>query len=378
MMRTLLIFLILSVTFCCSVFAGTTEKDQNHDQIVALLDSSHSMISSDPWSAMELARKAQLLSNEYHDSLGLVNSGILLGIVNKNLGQFEQATNFYLDAYQIAELRHDTERMSVCLNNIGSVYQEMGSYSRALEYYKESLAIEEKAGNKSGISLRQYNIGAIYELLDSLDLAAAYYFNSLLAERELNNPDGIFYALYGIGGVNIRRQIFTEAEKNLQEAFILAEKEQDIKLQTLAANELGRLFQQWNKPEQSIDYYTKALLLADSTEQKSIIKSVYLNLSEIFESRGECVRSLDYLKKFVEINEEINNIAISTKIEELQTVFQVERKQKELELEKTANELKTSEVKRQKNLRNFLLICIVLFAVLMASNINRFRKKTKN
>ena len=68
----------------------------------------------------------------------------------KQLAQFERATQFYKEALQIAEKTIGKEHPAYAtrLNNLANVYYSQGRYDEAIELYKQALLIDEKTIGK--------------------------------------------------------------------------------------------------------------------------------------------------------------------------------------------------------------------------------------
>ncbi len=330
-----------------------------------------------PKKSLSYANDALSLSISIKFLKGEVNAHNLMGIINKNLGKFDEAIEHYFKALKISEKNNDLETKSSCLNNIGSVYQVQGDYKKALSYFKESQILEEKIGNKKQLSIRLYNIGLIYDNLDSLDLAYSYYYNSLLIEQQINNKEGIYFALYGIAGVDTKRGRYDKAMESITEAIGIAKQINDIAGVSVCFSELGKLFQAKNNFAKSIQYFDSSLYYATKIDFKNSIIQGFKDLSETWFKLGNKDKAYGYLKKYIALNDSTNSIEISNKIAEIETRFEIDKKEKQIQFLKATNALETQKAETEKRNRYFLLITFILSLVLAISNLRRIVEQTR-
>ena len=324
-----------------------------------------------PEKSFTYASEALTLSINLNYTKGELNAHNLLGIINKNLGKFDDAIDHYFKALKIAEKNSDTIMKSTCLNNIGNVYQVQGDYKKALSYFKESQYLEEKIGNKKQLSIRLYNIGLIYETLDSLDLAYSYFYNSLLIEQQTNNKEGIYYAYYGIAGVDSKRGNYDKAMESIMKAINIAKEIGDMSGVSVCYSELGKIYRFKNDLNKAIQYFDTSLFYAKKVNFKNSIIQSYKDLSQTYYEIGEKDKAYQYLMRFVALNDSMNSVEISNKIAEIESRFEIDKKEKEIEFLKQTSDLEKQKADSEKRNKYFLLITFILSIIIAISNLHR-------
>ena len=83
-------------------------------------------------------------------------------IDGKNIGDYDNALDYYERSLTIAEELGDKRGMGQILMAIGNVHFEKSDYDKALDYYERSLAIQEEIGDKSGMGYSIHNIGIVH------------------------------------------------------------------------------------------------------------------------------------------------------------------------------------------------------------------------
>jgi serine phosphatase RsbU (regulator of sigma subunit) len=213
-----------------------------------------------------------------------------IGIIHYYLGNYEQAIDFTEKALKFYTSEKDLEGMSMCYNNLANSYSDQLNYDKALNYYFKALAIYEKEKSLSGISLAKGNIGEVYIELNETEKAYTYLISSLQ----------------------------------------IAEKTKDKWQQSNILSALGDLLSQQNKPDESLQFLLKALEINKEVGAKAETGELYQFISKVFEQKGEYIPALHYLKLTKEINESIYNEENASNIAEMDALYEIKEKEKEL------------------------------------------------
>jgi tetratricopeptide (TPR) repeat protein len=375
--------ILVALTCCCQhVSAQKTTGNLFHsvktEKTDALIDSAYAILNSDPGTSLEYSQRALYQSKQANYSEGQINSLLLSGMVYKKIGAFDKSADAYFQALRIAESKNNQVKVSSCYNNIGNIYQAQNNFEKALNYYNLSLRIEEKLNNKPQISIRLYNIGALYESLDSLDRALTYYYNSLLIEEEIKNKEGILYALYGIAGVETRLKRFDNALENLNRALKTAKEMDDISGLTLVYHEFGKYYMAKGEHDKSVQALKSGIEFAKQAQLKNELMVLYLDLATNYRRLGRNEEAYQYLESHLRLKDTLSGIEIQGKVADLETRFQVEKKQKEIQYLKNLNDIKSKMADTERRSRNFLLITIVMIIILSVINLRRVAPDTRS
>lgn len=363
---------------CNPLLAQLDSHQEAEKQAIDLLnDYAWSVARQKPDSAVFYARDAIRRSRDIGDyEKGLINAHMLLGILFKDRGYYEVSVENYLEALRLAEKVGDNLRISGCLNNLGVVYQEQEDYPKALKYFRNSLELEEMHGtDKEQYSIRLCNIGEAYLNLDSLDQAYAFYYNSLLLELEYGSEEGVFYARQGIGLVDTRRGILGKAQEELNKALSLAMKlENNLGIcQTLIAQGELRLKQKNYAASEAV--LESALVRAREYHYQGEEKEALHWLYRVFRERGDFAEAIGMLETYYALAGELNSSAVSSRIAELHMKYELDKKEKEIELLQEIDALRERDMNYDKKLRNYLLITILFTVLILALNYRNSRRR---
>ncbi len=376
--------LLLAIMCCMSGLSGQNTLLHSLDasalpdtaRIDRINDYAYTLVKAKPDSADSYAQVAiarSLAAGGY--AKGLVNAHMLLGILNKDRGYYGISVENYLKALKLAEGAGDSLRVSGCLNNLGSVYYEQGNYRKALSYFQRSLAIENKIGKDKGqASIRLVNLGDTYYKLDSLDKAAAFYYNSLMIEEELKNEDGMFYARLGIGRVDTRKGNLGNARAELDRAIDYARRLQNhpgICETQIALGELLLSQQQWAPAKLMLD---SALTKAREFHFQGLEVQALGSLYKVLKGQNELAAANAVLEKFYALREKLNSATVNSRIGELQTRYQLEKKEQEIALFQERERVQETKMANDRKLRNFLLFSVLVTILLIIYNNYRARR----
>jgi tetratricopeptide (TPR) repeat protein len=322
----------------------------------------------------------QIIEKEKKNSLYLVNSYTLLGIINKNRGFYISSVENYIKALGISEKINDEGRVSACLNNIGVIYQLQHNYQLAITYFNRSLIIEEKRKNPLQKSIRYYNIAECYRELDSLDLALSYYNNSLIIEEKFKNNEGVLYAYLGIA------EVYLNLNNQFQAKLILD------KISTRLSNVnpelliiyhklMGRFLLTDNNIAAALNELDLAWKKSKETENNSFTLEILQLQIACFEKMNNLQQANKYYKKLFELQNELNNSEIKNKIGDLTYQNELTKKELEIKLVQEERNLAIQNANHQQEMRKFeqrimLFVLFILVSVVIMI-IYGFKKVSK-
>ena len=83
----------------------------------------------------------------------------------------------------------DRAGLAATLNTIGLVYDDLGQRQQALDYYQQALPIREEVGDRAGESITRYNMALIYRAEGRLAEAVVELRRVVELDRLVQHPD---------------------------------------------------------------------------------------------------------------------------------------------------------------------------------------------
>ncbi len=333
---------------------------------------------SDYSNALENYKQSLLIREELNNNEGVANISNNIGMIYQELGSYDKALDNYMIALQFYEASHNEKKIAVVLNNIGAVYGDLKNYDKALLSYMHSLEIKQKLDDKSGIASTLHNIGRAYDNLQEYDKALEYYERAVILKKQLNNQYSLAITLNNIGKVYSEQNKFERALTYFEEALQIEKAVGDKFGEANTLNNMGDSYLQLEELDKAEQNLFQALSIALDIKAKYIIEACYVYLSKLYERKGKPAIALDYHQKMFDINQEIFNEQVRDKIAMLQTRYETEKKDQEIELlvkERNINEL---TIEKQQNLRNFLIVLIFLVIIIAIIMYVSYRQKRRD
>ena len=281
--------------------------------------------------------------NYYHDCIKIqeqIKDSILLPEAYNNLGSlyhdirnYKKAEHFYNKSLRLCEKYNNYRCVAMSLTNLGQILSDRKELDSALTFLKRSLKVRELAKETYGVGITYNLFGEVYFRKNEFNKAIEYFNKSLVLERKYNDHKGVSISLIYLGNVYIKKQDFVQAKKAGKEALEIAKKENALDSQVKA---------------------TKLLRDAYQGEQ---------NWEEAF--------AMEQL--FTKLKDSIQNDKIDESIIIKETTFDLEQKEKEIELLSAKNELQRLTLRN-----NRIVLCIAILGILLISLITLFIKRVLN
>ncbi len=312
---------------------------------------------------------------------GIANVNLEIGKLFELQGYDSKALQYIINSLEKNRTLGNKKSIAQSLNSIGNIYRNQMSYNKALENYNEALVLEKSIKNKNGQIILLNNIGTTYLLKENFTKALSYYNKTIEISLESNNETGLATAFENIGILYVKKQNFNLALKNYMKAF---EKRKRIKNKTGVANtayNIALLYLKMENTLKAIDYLDISKGIAEESGLHNLLLSCYSGYTDVYSAKGEFQKSLYYYKLYSDVKDSLFTREGDTRITELQTKYETEKKQRkiekqEFELDRTHTELEKKRIQLLYAILAALLI--VVFAVYLINTQRRLKSQTKS
>lgn len=420
-MKNILIYIIILKSFSlCSQNSVTdslikeANKNSIHDSVKIKLygDIAWDYIGSDMNKALEFANKELALATKTKREADIAQSESDIGSIYNRKSSFDTALIHYNKALSIREKLKQDVKIAGIYTNIATVLMRQSKFEEALAINFKSLKIFEKVGDEVKQAISLGNIGNLYYELEQNKPAEQFYRKSLALARKTNHLMTIGNDLVNIGGLKFEYGVQLDKLVNAQEldSALIYFSEAETVLTTINAtynlaavyNNIGRIYTIKQNHKKALDYYEKALKAREILEDKYGIGLSYINLAETERLLGNNTKNIEYLNKAAELflnlknylnlkqaygklaeayelkkdyltslkfqqlyssyKDSIYNEDNAKQLAEMQTKYDVEKK--DLELAKNKAEIETKE--KQAYIKNIIIIAIIVLMLLVA------------
>ncbi|MBN4049644.1 tetratricopeptide repeat protein [Bacteroidales bacterium AH-315-N07] len=352
--------------------------------------------------ALEYYKKSLEIRKELKDKYLMANTLGVIGRLQYNMGNYPAALDNYIRSLKLYEqllelppgqdnLGRDSEisrkykiGKSTILNFTGSVFKRQHDFNNALEYYFKALQISENLNEMDQMASSFNRIGIVYQIQEDTENAIKYFLKALKIREQQGHKVTISASLTNIG-------IFYKDEGNHKQALVyylkalkMQEETEDNQGIAITLINMGQLYIELGNYQKAISSLLKSLTISRELKFNDLIKETYQGISHIYALQKKFKKAFEYHFLYSQIKDSLFNETSSEQIAEMQTRYESEKKQKEIELLTKDKEIKDlallrkeAEVKKQRVII-FSTIGILALALTLALILyNRYKTKQK-
>lgn len=258
--------------------------------------------------------------NEDHVPLSSVYNSI--ATVYEKTERDSLAKEYFQKTYQLALQNEDPPRQALALNNLSNIYFRAGNYERSEELMKQVLEFKEVLNKDYTI---KYQIN---------------YTNTLLKLEKYKQAEAIFQEIISLG------------------------EDLDNYTDCVVNKGMGQLKILQNNAGESIQYLLKALKLADQFNFEEERIEILKYLTSAYTITQDYKNAFQYQQSYHSALDSLNSAEKDKNLIDALTKFDTEKKQQEILLLSTQNELKDLQLQKAAQSRLFLILGIIALAII--------------
>ncbi|MEM9337863.1 MAG: tetratricopeptide repeat protein [Bacteroidota bacterium] len=301
-------------------------------------------------------QKARSLFLESKTNRGLLNVTINLGVLYSDLiGDYARSLSYYYEALDYAQRDNDIESEATIYLNIGNLLSIVGRYEEAEAELKKGIDISEKIDDWDEM-LYGYDVLATLLLKTGQHKEAVETFEKhLFYTRKIKDPQLIFFSMDDLIHAYSASKQWDKALKLANESLLLltainlTPTETDFHKINLYL-QLARNNHYLKKFAESKKYLKLAEAIPIPSELSTSQKYNLLGLfGEVYESLGYYKQSLEYFKQKTAYNDSINSQENQQVMLDLQTKYETEKKEQEIQNLKQTATIQDLEISKKNN-----------------------------
>lgn len=281
--------------------------------------------------ALEYVAQSKGLADSLDNIELQAQCNVKLGIILMELKDEVRGIQVFHDALEGFRAIEDKVGMSVSLMNICNGYITIEDYNRAKPILEEAIRLNEERGALRHLALNHHSMGSIHQGLQRFDEALACFHVALDESKTYDDKRLSVYAHISIGEV-LKNKAYSK-----------------------------------HNPDEALVHLKEALTIARSYNSIADEYKVHKTLAECYEDMQKWELFADHLKRYHELERETINSEAKNKAGNLEAKLQLERKEKELEIEKVRNN--ELEARHAKELADQRLATFTRFALSMAHEV---------
>lgn len=412
---------IAAFFFSAAITAQTKEADSLYNlikqssparkvEIYAKLTSLTHRTNSD--TALFFATKAFELAAGLDDDYSILLANSAMGRALSTKGQYNLSKKYLDEALRLALKQQKDSIASEAYAGIGNCLWQLGRHAEALENHFKSLRIREQINNTSGIASSKINIGMVYQSQDKIELAERYIREAITELKDDNESSIKASALHTLANIYGMQGKIADAMALDKEGIALAERTNNEFAKAMFYDNMANCYLYGDPPDYKLafEYFTRTLQLDSAFGNKKQMSDSYLNLGNVFFFQKKHIEAIPYLQRSIvlaeasgyaggkqtatelmarayqlsgqpdlafktlqqanRIKDSLVNEKSESKIAELQTIYETEKKQQQIELQK-------EQLSKKNYILAGIIIVFLLIALLGISFYRRYRLKQK-
>ena len=330
--------------------------------------------------SFQAARQAESIATEIQYKEGLAGVFNLLGNNYLDFGDHEMANTYYLKAIRTEEELGNDRGIASALNNLSLIYVEQEDYDTAAEYLEESIKTWQSLDEDYESLISTNNLGVIHRRQGNYEKALDYFWETSKRAILTEEPDSISYiiATLNIGNTYRNLKDYTRARIHLDTAIEYLKRHKMTSHMIFSYIVMGNLYYETDQPDKAIEYTLEGLRLAESEGMRDKIKEGHELLATIYRDLGEYSLAFHHFQLFHMHYDTLQSMQRGEKISELQARFDVEQKDREIEILNKEAELREANLMKMNQLRSFLIAGVVILFLIVALLYNSNRNKKLN
>lgn len=333
-------------------------------------------------------------------------------------GRNAEAIKCYQKAFEIARQLHQYENQTMLYNNLGNAYSSAGLKEQAIDAFKSGLELNKRNGDDLQQAMLYSNLATVYDgqnlnqealkySLFAYDLFVkennlrqkAYTLNNItLYSRRIGDykatekyleqmrkiadelEEGSYYSMYHqsrahyLHDVGKLREALQEAEKAVALGDTVNYREMHGNSLLIKASILADL----DEYENSLRTYDDGIAVLRGVDDIRKIAGAYEGKSTVYNRMKDYKSALQYFQRAYTIYDSLDGDSYNSKIATLNSLNELDRKEKELQLSIKEKENVEAKSRQQKQFLIAAITISLLVLVLLVFSIRAYRVKKKD
>jgi signal transduction histidine kinase len=377
------LFFIFSLLFTTTIKAGFKEYDTlnvSKQKIEEELRLAEKLRNSDIKQALTCAKKALFDAQSIKNQELIAKSKLTVGNCYEYLGGNLEALDHLTEALEIFNELNDKVKIAQTYKQIGSIYYYSREYEIALGYYENVY----KCGQEVNDTLLKIEallgIGSVYGNTNKMDSALITFKEAYLLAKQFNDKTTEVQSLFYMGDVNLYSEKPHEALKIYHQVV------NNYNLKEVNSRIIPSLFNSMTNAYLKTGDVKSAKLFSQKTKESLLEvprinqKTTYFELKFRIDTLERNYKSaVESYLKYKSLSDSLNSSAFKERLSNFETLYELERKEREIDQLTLDNKLKDFSIK-QKQLVNYgsLALIVLLFVVVYQTIRSARRTKEKN
>lgn len=333
------------------------------------------------WSAIRYFDQAKAYYEVHNEAEHAAGSDISLGRAYKELGLREQSLHHLLDGARAFQALGLQEKEAKAYNSIGNLLRRIGDFASSIEYHKKALSLFRSEDDDYHMAGVLNNLGKTHLEMEALDEAMTYFERALDVKAGLEGAaDSLYVAttLTNMAEAHVAANEPGDALRLLDQALPIFRKSNNLSDYAFGANLYGAALTQLHRFDQAGTWLIRSDSIAAAIEAYDELLDNYRYQSGLYQAKAEYSKAIEFQEKRFALLQRINEQSRESSMAEMQTLFEVEDKERENAAQREALERQEVELEQ---LRVWVIVGVFMVLLLISIAIliyQRWRQDKKH
>lgn len=301
------------------------------------------------------------------DSFRIVNALFAIGKSFRGLGDYNKSLEYFYRSIKICEQTDDREGMALAWNSISGIFRELGDYEKAIRHYRQAHEIYRELTMTKEYAMGLQNLGNVYAEIKNYDSASTLYEQALQLIRGLGLEYEEAIILGNLGELHEARQNYQTALSYQLQALEIRRKLPNMRSLTFGLLYVGKIYTKLGNPALARQYLKEGLLLAHDIRSKDLLYEIYHALADASAADGRFRDAYQFSEFSQQWRDSVFNENSARQINELQTLYETQKKDQQITILAREKELQQAEIRRQSTLKKAFIGGFILITLLAGS-----------
>ncbi len=325
--------------------------------------------------AIKYYKEALIIQEKVQNKVGISSALNNLGRALNQLAVYDQATDMLLKALKINEENNWSRKAALNLLGLSQIKVDQQEEDQALTFLDQMLKIE-SIKDDLYIQTSLYNqLGFVYSKLENYREAEIAFKKSIMLYDEYNRFPSV--PLHNYADMKLDQGFPKEAEKLALKSLEYKKEDRSTLSQSYTYNLLSDIYLDLNDVEKALDVSQKALEIVIEKKVKSRERKTYLDLSEIYQKKGNYKMALSFRLKYEKLQDSLFTAQKAGQQRAMLSLFEAEKKQTKIEAQEVKLEIQAAKQSQQETRFIILIVGIlvtILFTVIVLWNYINMKK----
>lgn len=303
---------------------------------------------SDYQTALNKYQQALVIRKTLNDVSGLALIYYNIGFVFKDLGKYELAiSNFLFSVREYEKIKNEKVVASI-YNALAIVYFQQKKYDDATSYNEKALTIQKALNDVSAIGITLQNLANIYTIQSQYNKAIEYFDEAAKHYSLYSDTRQLAIIYSNMGELFVRKKDFQKAIPLFEKSITTSHKIGNRRNITSAFIGLADAYiSTGNLPNAKIFIDSTEIIIAQ-TKSSVEEKNYYNVLAAYFAATGSFKKAYEAHEKYSAVKDTLFNIENLKAITELQTKYETEKKDYQINILNKTDSIKSLKISNQQ------------------------------